>query len=443
MKQGTVMITVLVVAVIAIAAAFVLIGNGDDEKDDYVAPKDTRSWVFGNANMDDRLDEDDMRYLDKILSGERDPTRFADANNDNVVDDKDRDYLRKLLNRDSEVRKYYLQDDGKSISYVVGTTKTLGLKYSTNIYVASALGCLDILKMVDDSTLKGVQKGSYGKFLQNQNISTFGSGTNDEYNFEEMYKSGVDSFLASSATYYFEGIEDKMTDDIRFNVIRIGIWKMDDVATGLLTIANLLNNDTYISNAEKYVKFYDRTEKMVSEAVSKISEKKTLLILAAYKSGTMEVQGQKTGCYETSLKAGLNNLAYDMPGYFETDVGNVLKKNPDFVFVISNNAWWDCEQSAIDDEYKGLSKWFANWDTYEQNRFAFTYWTFCEGLFTPIMEVMMSQLVYGDLYGDYDVMDEFQKFVDEYLPFNKGLHEGDDGYRNVKTEGVYLGKAQV
>ena len=68
-KQGTVMITVLVVAVIAIAAAFVLIGNGEDEKDDYVAPKDTRLWVFGNANMDDRLDEDDMRYLDKILSG--------------------------------------------------------------------------------------------------------------------------------------------------------------------------------------------------------------------------------------------------------------------------------------------------------------------------------------------------------------------------------------
>ena len=44
MKQGTVMITVLVVAVIAIVAAFVLIGNGDDEKDDYVAPKDTRLW---------------------------------------------------------------------------------------------------------------------------------------------------------------------------------------------------------------------------------------------------------------------------------------------------------------------------------------------------------------------------------------------------------------
>lgn len=119
--------------------------------------------------------------------------------------------------------------------------------------------------MVDDSTLKGIKGGSYGKFLQNQNITTFGSGTNDEYNFEEMYKSGVDSFLASSATYYFEGIEDKMTDDIRFNVIRIGIWKMDDVATGLLTIANLLNNDTYIANAEKYVEFYDKTEKWLAK----------------------------------------------------------------------------------------------------------------------------------------------------------------------------------
>lgn len=443
MNKKTVMIAVLAVAVIAIAATFAAIGNGDGGKDDYVAPKDTRLWIFGNANMDDRLDENDMKYLDRILSGEREPTQFADANNDGDVNEKDREYLRKLLDRDPTVRKHYLQDDGKSTSYVIGTTKTLGLKYNTNIYAASALGCLDILKMVDDSTLKGIKGGSYGKFLQNQNITTFGSGTNDEYNFEEMHKSGVDSFLASSATYYFEGIEDKMTDDIRFNVIRIGIWKMDDVATGLLTIANLLNNDTYIANAEKYVEFYDKTEKMVSEATSKTSDKKTLLILAAYKSGTMEVQGPKTGCYETSLKAGLKNLAYDMPGYFETDVDNVLKKNPDYVFVISNNAWWDCEQSAIDEEYKGLSKWFAHWDTYEKNRFAFTYWTFCEGLFTPIMEVMMSQLVYGDLYGDYDVMDEFQKFVDEYLPFNKGLHVGDEGYRNVKTEGVYLGKALV
>lgn len=53
MKQGTVMITVLVVAVIAIAAAFVLIGNGDDEKDDLLHPKirvygysATRTWMI-------------------------------------------------------------------------------------------------------------------------------------------------------------------------------------------------------------------------------------------------------------------------------------------------------------------------------------------------------------------------------------------------------------
>ncbi len=443
MRQSVVILTVVAVAIVAVAAGFVLLGNNEEQNDDYVAPKDTRLWVFGNADMNDRLDYDDVKYLQKIIKGEREKTQFADANNDGEVNEADVDHLKKLLDRDPDTRKYYLQDDGKSTSYVLGVTKSLGLKYSTNVYVASALGCLDILKMVDESTLGGIKAGSVGKFLQNQNITTYGSGTDDEYNFEEMYKSGVDSFLASSASYYFSGIEEKMTDKIRFNVIRIGIWKMDDVATGLLTIANLLNNDEYIANAERYVQFYDKTESMVKEAVDKIPDKKSLLILAAYSSGTMEVQGERTGCYETSLKAGLKNLAFDMPGYFETDVESVVKKNPDYVFVISNNAWWDCEQSAIDEEYKGLSKWFQKWDTYEQNRFAFTYWTFCEGLFTPIMEVMMSELVYGKLYGDYDVMDEFQKFVDEYLPFNKGLKDGDEGYRNVKTTGVYLGKANA
>ena len=42
MNKKTVMIAVLAVAVIAIAATFAAIGNGDGGKDDYVAPKDTR-----------------------------------------------------------------------------------------------------------------------------------------------------------------------------------------------------------------------------------------------------------------------------------------------------------------------------------------------------------------------------------------------------------------
>lgn len=49
MNKKTVMIAVLAVAVIAIAATFAAIGNGSG-KDDYVAPKDTRLWIFGNAN---------------------------------------------------------------------------------------------------------------------------------------------------------------------------------------------------------------------------------------------------------------------------------------------------------------------------------------------------------------------------------------------------------
>lgn len=45
--------------------------------------------IFGNANMDDTIDEDDIKYVQGIINGENETTELADANYDGKVDEND------------------------------------------------------------------------------------------------------------------------------------------------------------------------------------------------------------------------------------------------------------------------------------------------------------------------------------------------------------------
>ena len=45
--------------------------------------------IFGNANLDDTIDEEDIAYVNGIIKGTNAPTNFSDANYDGKVDSLD------------------------------------------------------------------------------------------------------------------------------------------------------------------------------------------------------------------------------------------------------------------------------------------------------------------------------------------------------------------
>jgi len=45
--------------------------------------------IFGNANMDDVIDEGDITYLEGIIEGTNEATDLADANYDGQIDEDD------------------------------------------------------------------------------------------------------------------------------------------------------------------------------------------------------------------------------------------------------------------------------------------------------------------------------------------------------------------
>jgi len=53
------------------------------------AASDYTLGIFGNANMDDTIDEDDIEYVEEIIEGTNGRTELADANYDGEINDGD------------------------------------------------------------------------------------------------------------------------------------------------------------------------------------------------------------------------------------------------------------------------------------------------------------------------------------------------------------------
>ncbi|KUK44451.1 MAG: Periplasmic binding protein [Methanothrix harundinacea] len=61
------------------------VADGDSFSEAY---KDTLT-VYGNANLDDIIDEDDVEYVQGIIDGTEEETQFADADYDGQIDESD------------------------------------------------------------------------------------------------------------------------------------------------------------------------------------------------------------------------------------------------------------------------------------------------------------------------------------------------------------------
>jgi len=62
--------------------------------------------VLGNANMDDTIDENDIKYVEGIIKGKNDVTKLADANYDGKIDEKDISQINSIISGTVESRMF-------------------------------------------------------------------------------------------------------------------------------------------------------------------------------------------------------------------------------------------------------------------------------------------------------------------------------------------------
>jgi len=140
---------VIVATMLAVTGAIIVLSNNDSSPKSYLTDGYALE-IFGNANGDWYIDEDDVTFIEKIIAGEENETAFADANRDGVIDQLDIDQVRAIINGTATF--IWILDgarDGGLEKKVNLPIERIGVEYLSNAELMCILGVQDKVVALD------------------------------------------------------------------------------------------------------------------------------------------------------------------------------------------------------------------------------------------------------------------------------------------------------
>jgi len=332
------MIATVVVAVVAIAAvAFVVLNNGGSSSDSDNGARvgevlkesdfpnsDSRLWVYGNANEDDKIDQADVTALEQMVKGSVKWTQLADANADGKINDDDVDYLKKIISaKESTKLDVYYVDNYFKVAKVSWPVKSIATTYCSGLYTAEATGLTEKITMVD-STI-----ATYWSKLNSYAAKAVSLGETESPNYELMIQNKIDVYVPG----YCDANADVESPN-KLNPAGIDVMFMNTCDNSGVAYSNeyidrsivmfgfLLQGDMDLTY--EYLDWHDKVLKTVESAASKLKEsEKGALIMSREAPSYIE-----TGQYRLTGKGNTNLIHADWAGcYVVADHTDRLPKN--------------------------------------------------------------------------------------------------------------------
>jgi iron complex transport system substrate-binding protein len=283
-----------------------LVGN---ELNDATFPSDfSRLWVYGNANEDDYINEDDVEYLEDIIEGDEDITVLADSNCDGEIDDDDVEYLKDIIN-ENDMKIYYV-DNYDKVAVVSWPVNSIATGYCSGAQAVEIAGATDKIDIADNYITK-----YYAAF--NSSYSSLPSyGEPDDPNYEALIETGIDVYLIG----YFNSGTDELLEQ---NLNPIGIDVMfltccdqagveqpnEDMDRTMMMIAFLIQGD--MGKAYDYLAWHDNIVSKVTDAAATISEADQTTFLMSRTS-----PNDKTSDISITGYNNINNIHAEIAGAY-------------------------------------------------------------------------------------------------------------------------------
>ena len=278
-----------------------------------VPSESSRLWVYGNANEDDRLDSDDVTYLQGVLGGTEKPTPLCDANLDGKVNSDDVSYLKRILaaqeNGTDVINVYYI-DDYRQNQKVTWPVKTVAIGYCTGAYMALITGVSSKVVAVD-STIRTTGWNDLSTYFSSAEL--YGTVEVGESAYEKLIALNVDVYVPG----YFNSTIDPVTRE-RLNPFGIDTMVLttadqtnvrnDYIDRTTTMFGYLLQGD--MSRVYSYLNWHDSVLKDIEDAAASITDIQA--VIEAHLSSDQTIS--EAGTYQTCGKGQTNNLHIEIAG---------------------------------------------------------------------------------------------------------------------------------
>ena len=259
---------IVAVVIVVVAACVVVFATGNNDNDGPVLTGSGRLLVYGNADNNDYLNENDVKTIQNIIeegSWNKEKYPFADANHDGVVTNEDVDYLKKLLDG-KEITKMWYVGSGKTDYYVnYPNTGNIAVTVDYGLMMGQVLGVYDRIVAGSDKCTK-YNTDRYPGVDKLTNLGTYKSS--DYVDFQEnLMKSGCTIVMGYIAPALYDSLRESGKDIDQINLSCSAQTKYADntVISSILTCGVLLGQG---DAAREYCAFADKMEDYFADKMS-------------------------------------------------------------------------------------------------------------------------------------------------------------------------------
>lgn len=432
MNKTTVVVAIALVAVVAVAGGVLLLNSNNDVQDtDYSANTKSnlkinafpaRLMVMGNANLDDYLDEKDVKHISNLVKkGNYDYHKefMCDANYDGVIDQNDVDFVRTMINKTAKT-VYYVNVDL--------TVKSFNMDTRSNNVITLIAPPLDTVLVLNKDLVKGFDNRITGKFkpeykyaIDVDNLTDVGLAANPDkekisnvakkYNGELVIVCGTIANYGATMESDFSGT--------KIQVVRIPSWEKGGTIQGLLTLGFLLKE---MDSAYKYLKWYDGVEKLVQDHVKKVPADKRPAAAAFYiYADDPQLLTPSYGEHLNLMKLGVKDITseYMKLGGLSGDHG-IKMTGENVATLVSKYGMTEFigmvgtpfQEAGKTENIKERYNFYTNkmGTTFSKCNFVVCGYSFSTSASEPLNQLVLGKYLYPKEFADVDV----SKYVNEY-----------------------------
>lgn len=428
MKMKIMAVVAVVVIVAAAGGAYLLLDDSRGSSQGYTASDyPSRLMVLGNANLDDYLDEKDVKYLEEVLAQEEidyNSYYMCDANFDKVIDQQDLEYLKKMIAESWEeiTYVYYVNVDHKVCKFDMTTSKkciTLIAPPLDNVLILNS----SLVVGVDNRITTGKYAEEYNTVLDISKMVDVGNCNDpDKEKISQASKDNGGEMIVVCGTQdsYGPNMEEALAGS-GVQVVRLPSWEYGATMQGFLTLGYLLDE---LDNAYRYMAWYDGVEQLVQDIVKTIPEEDRPWVAAVYAyTDSLQLLGEYTGEYANLMKLGVKDVAEKyLHGQQTGGHGNAI--NNEVISAMVDQYGMQYLIGMVGAPFQAQGEYQAMVDTYNhwkkalglalsQCDFAICGYSFSSGVSEVLNQLILGKYLYPDYFADVDV----EKYVNEYCQF--------------------------
>lgn len=337
-------ITIAIILSIIIISSVVIAGctlnwfaqtEPEEKEPTEVSPIGLTLEIFGNANLDDKIDADDVEYIQAIIAGSAEETQFADATHDGAIDESDVQQVNAIINGDASYITL-LDGNGELLTVSLPVNRMI-VEYLSNAEIVRVLKLEDKVVGVDYAVdqLKSFYFPENGDSIVNV-------GTMNSPDYEAVLDVNPDLVLTFS-----KATAEKAEKLPGVDVVYLGLYYPNVTAPedssfiqGILKAGYIFDR---VTEARDYANWLlDLTDTLSSQTANLEESEKPTVFITTY---PYDSSATTYSCYATvdtlgqcCILAGGSNVGHVLPGYLNSssvkvDAEWILEANPEYMFL--------------------------------------------------------------------------------------------------------------